>query len=90
METAVTLAMCQFAMEATFNITFCKVLGLRPKQNLEISALKRNEARTNKAQKALSKNFKDRRKKQKFKKGTNKRQPKDVEGATYAAGGFNR
>ena len=89
METAVTLAVCQFQMGASFRIVLCRILGIQPGVNLAKSSQEKDMKRLRKAEKKCSTPVKKRRRQLKYKSTTNDQKNKEKEGSTYLSGGFN-
>ena len=88
-ETAVSLAACQFSMGASFKSTLCKVLNMEAGSFMEEASRKKDLKRLSKAEKAHSLAAKKRRRELKFKSSVQEQKTKDSEGVTYCAGTFN-
>ena len=88
-ETAVSLAICQFSMGATFKVALCEALNMAPGQILQKSTVAKNADRIDKAERASSKEMKQRRKKVKYQRQSKEQKKKSEEGEAYSAGGFD-
>ena len=89
LKAAVSLAMCQFAMGATFRVVLLRTLNLVPGDILVNSSLEKSLVRIKKAEEANSSHAKSKRRQLKYKKQTKELQKKSKEGESYAAGGFD-
>ncbi len=89
LQTAVSLAICQFSMGATFQVALCKALNIVPGAILESSAVRSSAERLRKAEKAASDKVKKQRKKLKYEKQSQQKSRRNKEGKTYVPGGFD-
>ena len=89
METAVSLAICQFSVGSSFRSTLCRVLGIEPGYYLEQSSNEKDAKRLKKSFKASTEIAKSRRKQLKYRKAAQENKKKVAEGEMYAAGSFD-
>ena len=89
METAVSLAVCQFSMGATSRLMLYKVLGIDSGKFLTQSSHEKDSSRIIKSIKASAVASKNRRKQLKYNKTTQEQKKKSAEGPMYSAGAFD-
>ena len=87
-ETAVSLAACQFSMGANFKTVLCKALEIEPGAFLKAASTEKNIKRLQNANKKATAEAKRRRKILKYKSLAKELEKKRVEGPMYAAGSF--
>ena len=88
MQTAMALAVCKYAMGASFQIVMCRVMELEPGKILKETAKKKDLKRLKRAEKAASAQAKKRRKLLKYNQLKETDTKKSTEGETYGAGAF--
>ena len=88
LETAVSMAACQFSMGATFKTVLCQCLGIEAGVHTKKASAIKSLQRLEIAKKASNKKAKTRRKRLKYKGISKEVQKKRQEGDTYSAGDF--
>ena len=83
------MALCQFSKGATFRETLCRFLKIDPGHYLCQGSLKKSIERVKKADKAASKEAKQKRKRLKYSRSKKEKVTMSKEGETYKAGSFN-
>ena len=89
METAVSLAVCQFSVGSTCRTMLCKLLGIVPGFYLEKASNEKDHKRLKKSLKASTDVAKKRRKQLKYNKVSLEQKKKGTEGIMYSAGSFD-
>ena len=89
LETAVTLALCQFSMGRSFQHLLCNLVGFDAGKFLQQNSISADKKRLKKAEIASSFQAKKRRKELKFSRAVKDQNSKEKEGPTYSAGAFN-
>ena len=87
-ETAATLAICQFSMGASFRKVLCDIIGTEMGSYSEEFVRKKSLKRLTKAYNASTEEVKRRRRQLKYRTVASSQKLKDLEGSTYSGGSF--
>ena len=87
-ETAATLAICQFSMGASFRKVLCEIIGTEMGSYSEEFVRKKSLKRLKKAYNASTEEVKRRRRQLKYRTVASSQKLKDLEGSTYSDGSF--